>query len=85
MKELDKRPTALQEVLRKLGSGFIVQATLDRVRANGAKASISLVYKVINGTSTRQDITDAFLTVAEEESARRRQVAERARQLVAEA
>ncbi|QKG55205.1 hypothetical protein GKZ68_00260 [Hymenobacter sp. BRD128] len=75
----------MQEVLRKLGGGAIAQATLDRVRASGAKASLSLVYKVIAGTSTRQDIADAFLSVAEEEAARRRQVEQRARQLVAEA
>ena len=85
METAEKEATPLQQVLQKLGSSNIVQATLLRLQKDNVKASLSLVYKVIAGTSYRPDIADAFLTEAEAEVARRREVSERARQLVAEA
>ena len=84
MEATEKETNPLQQVLQKLGGrNAIVQATLTRLQQAGAKVSLSLIYKVIAGTSTRQDIADAFL--AEAEINRRREVTERARRLVAKA
>ena len=86
METTEKETNPLQQVLQKLGGrNAIVQATLTRLQQAGAKVSLSLIYKVIAGTSTRQDIADAFLAEAEAEINRRREVTERARRLVAKA
>ena len=78
-------PTALQQLSKKLGRNTLVADTLVRLRDKGVKASPSLVYKVVAGDVHREDVAEAFLAVAEEEIARRRQLEERARQLVAQA
>ena len=86
MEATEKETNPLQQVLQKLGGrNAIVQATLTRLQQAGAKVSLSLIYKVIAGTSTRQDIADAFLAEVEAEINRRREVTERARRLVAKA
>ena len=86
MEATEKETNPLQQVLQKLGGrNAIVQATLTRLQQAGAKVSLSLIYKVIAGTSTRQDIADAFLAEAEAEINRRGEVTERARRLVAKA
>ncbi|UOQ80986.1 hypothetical protein [Hymenobacter sp. 5414T-23] len=82
MKEKEKEPTPMRKVLERLGQkSSVVQATLARLHERGVKASMSLVYKTINGEVQRHDVAETFLEVAEEEFARRRQLEDRARQL----
>ena len=84
--QAEKEATPLQLVLQKLGGkNTVVQDTLARLQAAGIKTSRSAVYQAIAGRSHRKELIDAFLEVAACEFARRRQVEERARQLVAEA
>jgi hypothetical protein len=77
--------TALQQLSKKLGRNTLVAETLTRLHDKGIKASASLVYKVVAGDMHREDVAEAFLAVAEEKIARRRQLEERARQLAAQA
>lgn len=79
-----EKPAPLQQVAQALGRSTLVRETIERLKQRGVKVSLSLVYKVIAGDHHRQDVADAFLEVAEEEVARRRQLGERARQLIAE-
>ena len=86
MESNEKEVSPLQKLLHKLGGrGAVVKATIDRLQRDNVKASPSLVYKTIAGTTSNPEIEAAFLTEAEAEITRRREVAERARQLVAEA
>jgi hypothetical protein len=86
VEKVAKEVNPLQQLLHKLGGrGAIVQATLARLKKAEVKASISLIYKTIAGSASRPDIEAAFLAEAEAEITRRREVTERARQLVAEA
>ena len=81
-----KEATVLQLVLQKLGGkNTVVQETLAKLKATGIKTSKSALYQTIAGRSHKKELVDAFLEVAEGEFARRREVTERARQLVAEA
>jgi hypothetical protein len=79
------KPTPLQQLSRKLGRNTLVADTLVRLHHNGVKASPSMVYKVVAGEVYREDIATTFMQLAEEEIARRRQLDDRARQLIAEA
>ena len=82
----EKEFTPLQLVLQKLGGkNTMVQDTITRLKAAGIKTSRSALYQAIAGRSHKKEVVDVFLEVAEGEFARRRQVEERARQLVAEA
>lgn len=84
--EKDKRSlTPLQQLSRKLGRNTLVADTIVKLRDKGVKASASLVYKVVAGDVHREDVATTFLEVAEAEITRRKQLDERARQLVAEA
>lgn len=86
MESKEKEPTALQLILQKLGGkNTVVRDTLARLQARGIKISKSMLYKNIADHHHRKEVVDVFLEVAEEEFARRRQVEERARQLIAEA
>ncbi|MBD2716702.1 hypothetical protein KBK19_16780 [Microvirga sp. STR05] len=82
MKVSDKEATPMRKVLERLGQkSSVVQTTLARLRERGVKASVSLIYKTINGEVQRHDVAETFLEVAEEEFTRRAQLQERARQL----
>ncbi|MBB6059640.1 hypothetical protein HNQ93_002500 [Hymenobacter luteus] len=73
-------------MLQKLGRKHTVIAdTLARLKERGVKLSQSRLYQIIADDEARKEVVDVFLEVAEEEFARRRQVQERARQLIAEA
>ncbi|UYZ64905.1 hypothetical protein [Hymenobacter weizhouensis] len=86
MKEKEKEITPLRQLLEKLGQrSSVVQATLARLHERGIKASMSLVYKTINGEVLRHDVAETFIEVAEQELNRRRQLEDRARQLLADA
>ena len=86
MEQNGKEATALQQVLQKLGGkNTVVQDTIAKLRASGIKTSRSALYQAIAGRSHRKEVVDMFLAVAEAEFTRRREVEERARQLVAEA
>lgn len=81
-----KDATPMQLILQKLGgNNTVVQDTLTKLAESGIKSSRSAVYQAIAGRSHRKEVVDTFLETAEAEFARRRQVAERARQMVAEA
>ncbi len=58
---------------------------MTKLRAEGVKISQSALYQAVAGRSHRKEVVEAFLEVAEAEFARRREVDERARQLVAQA
>ena len=84
--QADKEATPLQLVLQKLGgNNTVVQDTLTCLLAAGIKTSRSALYQAIAGRSHRKELVDTFLEVAEAEFTRRRQVEDRARQLVAAA
>ena len=86
MEQIGKEATPLQKVLQKLGGkNTVVQDTLTKLQSAGIKTSRSALYQAIAGRSHRKEIVDVFLEVAEAEFARRREVEDRARQLVAEA
>jgi hypothetical protein len=86
MEPNEKEATPLQLILQKLGKkNTVVQDTLTKLRGAGIKISQSALYQAIAGRSHRKEVVDAFLEVAEAEFTRRREVDERARQLVAEA
>jgi len=86
METKQKEPTSLQLVLQKLGGkNTVVRDTLARLQEQGVKISQSALYQAIAGRSHRKEVIDVFLAVAEAEFERRRQVEERARQLIAEA
>ena len=77
---------ALREVYERLGKrNQSVGDTLRLLTERGIKASRASIYQTIDGRSSRREIVDAFLEVAETEFARRRQIEERASRLVAEA
>lgn len=77
--------TPLQQLSRKLGRNTLVADTMTLLHNKGIKASASMVYKVVAGDAHREDIATTFMQVAEEEIARRKQLNDRARQLVAQA
>ena len=82
----EKEPTPLQLVLQKLGAkNTVVQDTLVKLTVAGVKISRSTIYQAIAGSSTRPEVAETFLQVAEAEFARRRELDERARKLVAQA
>ncbi|MET4104741.1 hypothetical protein [Hymenobacter sp. UYP22] len=86
MEQKEKKPGVLQQVLQKLGRRHSVIAdTLTRLQDRGIKLSQSRLYQIIADDGARKEVADTFLEVAEEEFARRRQVQERARQLINEA
>ena len=86
MESNEKEATPLQLVLQKLGAkNTVVQDTLVKLTAAGIKISRSTIYQAIAGSNTRPEVAETFLQVAEAEFTRRREVAERARQIVAEA
>ncbi|UOQ51725.1 hypothetical protein [Hymenobacter cellulosivorans] len=83
MEPKEKEPTALQKVLQKLGGKHtVVRDTLARLQEKSIKISQSALYQTIAGRSHSKEIVDVFLEVAEAEFERRRQVEERARQLL---
>ncbi|NVO84270.1 hypothetical protein [Hymenobacter terrestris] len=83
MENNGKTPTSLQLVLQKLGGkSSIMRDTLDRLQERGIKSSKSTLYQAIAGRTHRQELVEVFLELAEEEFERRRQVEERARQLI---
>lgn len=75
----------LQQLGRKLGRNTLIADTLVRLREKGIKVSPSMVYKVVAGGIHREDIALAYMEVAEEEISRRRELDERAQQLIAQA
>lgn len=86
MEQNGKEPTPFQLILQKLGKkNTVVQDTMTKLRAEGVKISQSALYQAVAGRSHRKEVVEAFLEVAEAEFARRREVDERARQLVAQA
>ena len=86
MESNEKEATPLQLVLQKLGAkNTVVQDTLVKLTTAGIKISRSTIYQAIAGSNTRPEVAETFLQVAEAEFTRRREVAERARQMVAEA
>ncbi|WP_210521341.1 hypothetical protein [Hymenobacter terricola] len=86
MEQNEKEPTPLQLVLQKLGAkNTVVQETLAKLSDAGIKVSRSTIYQAIAGSNTRPEVAETFMQVAEAEFTRRRELAERARQLIAEA
>lgn len=85
MKESEKEYTPMRKVLERMGGkSSLVQDTRARLKAQGVEVSISLIYKTINGEVQRNDVAEAFLQAAEQTAANRRQLEDRARQLIAE-
>ncbi|WBO84477.1 hypothetical protein [Hymenobacter yonginensis] len=75
----------MQLILRKLGhKNGVVEETIKRLKERGISISTSGMYQVLNGRSTRPELVETFLEVAEEVKARQQQIQERARQLIAE-
>lgn len=78
-------PATLRDLYERLGPrNPSVNDTLKLLEARGIKASRAGIYQTIAGRSSRREVVEAFLEVAEAEFERRRQVEQRATRLIAE-
>ncbi|UYZ60214.1 hypothetical protein [Hymenobacter latericus] len=86
MEQPAKEPTLFQQILRSLPrKNGVVEETIRRLAQKGISITTSGIYQLLNGRSSRPEVIEVFLEVAEEAKDRQRQIQERAQKLIADA